>query len=129
MKLDSEARYAKTHEWSRWEDDDIVVGITDYAQDALSDIVYVELPEIGDSFERGEDFGVVESVKAASEVNAPVDGKVVAINEQLEDAPEMVNEDPYGKGWFIRIAPDDPEQFDDLLDSGEYEALVAEEED
>lgn len=129
MKLDSEARYAKTHEWARWEDDDIVVGITHYAQDALSDIVYVELPEIGDSFERGEDFGVVESVKAASEVNAPVDGKVVAINEQLEDAPEMVNEDPFGKGWFIRIAPDDPEQFDDLLDGGEYEALVAEEED
>ena len=127
MKLDSEARYAETHEWVRWEDDEVVVGITDYAQDALSDIVYVELPEVGDSFERGEDFGVVESVKAASEVYAPVDGKIVAINEQLDDEPELVNEDPYGKGWFIRIAPDDPAQFDELLDGGEYEALVAEE--
>ena len=129
MKLDSEASYAKTHEWARWEDDVIAVGITDYAQDALSDIVYVELPEIGDSFERGEDFGVVESVKAASEVYAPVDGEIVAINEKLEDAPELVNEDPYGEGWFIRIAPDDPAQFDELLDGGQYAAFVAEEED
>jgi glycine cleavage system H protein len=129
MKLDPEARYAETHEWARKDGGEIVVGITDYAQESLSDIVYVELPEVGDSLERGDEFGVVESVKAASEVYAPMSGEVSAINERLEDEPELVNEAPYGVGWFIRIKPDDPSQFDDLLDGAEYEALVAEEED
>ncbi|MGD9099997.1 MAG: glycine cleavage system protein GcvH [Anaerolineae bacterium] len=129
MKLDPEARYAETHEWARKDGDEIVVGITDYAQESLSDIVYVELPEVGDSLERGDEFGIVESVKAASEVYAPVSGEVSAINEQLEDEPELVNEAPYGAGWFIRIKPDDPTQFDDLMEGAEYEAIVAEEED
>jgi glycine cleavage system H protein len=129
MKLDPEARYAETHEWARKDGDEIVVGITDYAQESLSDIVYVELPEVGDSLERGDEFGIVESVKAASEVYAPVSGEVSAINEQLEDEPELVNEAPYGAGWFIRIKPDDPTQFDDLMEGAEYEAMVAEEED
>jgi glycine cleavage system H protein len=129
MKLDPEARYAETHEWARKDGDEIVVGISDYAQESLSDIVYVELPEVGDSLERGDEFGVVESVKAASEVYAPMSGEVSALNERLEDEPELVNEAPYGAGWFIRIKPDDPAQFDDLLDGAEYEAFVAEEQD
>ncbi len=125
MKLDPQARYAESHEWARQEEDDIVVGISDYAQESLSDIVYVELPEIGDELERGDDFGVVESVKAASDVYAPVSGEVLAINELLDGEPEMVNEDPYGKGWFIRIRPEDPSQFDELMNDDEYEEYVA----
>jgi glycine cleavage system H protein len=128
MKLDPEARYADSHEWARKDGDEIVVGITDYAQESLSDIVYVELPEVGDSFERAENFGVVESVKAASDIYAPVGGEVVAINTELEDSPELVNQDPYGTGWLIRLVPSDPSEFDDLMDGDDYEAMVAEEE-
>ena len=128
MKLDPEARYAESHEWARKDDAEIVVGITDYAQESLSDIVYVELPEVGDTLEQGDSFGVVESVKAASDVYAPVGGEVVAVNTELEDTPELVNQDPFGAGWLIRLAPSDPSQFDDLMDGDAYEALVAEEE-
>jgi glycine cleavage system H protein len=128
MKLDPKARYAKSHEWARKEGAEIVVGISDYAQESLSDIVYVELPEMGDDLAQGESFGVVESVKAASDVYMPVGGKIVAINEELEDAPEQVNQDPYGAGWIIRVAPSDPAEFDKLMDGAAYEAHVAEEE-
>jgi glycine cleavage system H protein len=128
MKLDPQALYADSHEWARKEGDEIVVGISDYAQESLSDIVYVELPEVGDTFERAESFGVVESVKAASDLYMPVGGEIVAVNTELEDAPELVNQDPYGAGWMIRVAPSDPAEFDELLDGGAYEALVAEEE-
>ncbi len=128
MILDPDARYTKTHEWARWEDDELLIGITDHAQEALSDIVYVELPAVGEHYEAGESFGVVESVKAASDVYMPVSGEVTAINEELEDSPELVNEDPYGRGWFIRIRPDNPADFDELLDGAAYEAVVAEEE-
>lgn len=128
MKLDPQALYADSHEWARKERDEIVVGISDYAQESLSDIVYVELPEVGDTFERAESFGVVESVKAASDLYMPVGGEIVAVNTELEDAPELVNQDPYGAGWMIRVAPSDPAEFDELLDGGAYEALVAEEE-
>ncbi len=128
MKLDPNARYADSHEWARQDGDEIVVGISDYAQESLSDIVYVELPEVGDTFERAESFGVVESVKAASDVYAPVGGEVVAVNTELEDAPELVNQDPYGMGWLMRLKPGDPSELDDLMDAGAYEAFVAEEE-
>jgi glycine cleavage system H protein len=128
MKLDPKARYAKSHEWARKEGAEIVVGISDYAQESLSDLVYVELPEMGDDLAQGESFGVVESVKAASDVYMPVGGKIVAINEELEDAPEQVNQDPYGAGWIIRVAPSDPAEFDKLMDGAAYEAHVAEEE-
>jgi glycine cleavage system H protein len=128
MKLDPEARYAESHEWARQDGAEIVVGISDYAQESLSDIVYVELPEVGDTLEQGDSFGVVESVKAASDVYAPVGGEVVAVNTELEDTPELVNQDPFGAGWLIRLAPSDPSQFDDLMDSDAYEAMVAEEE-
>jgi glycine cleavage system H protein len=129
MKLDQEARYAKNHEWARWDGDQIVCGISDYAQESLSDVVYVELPEEGDTFEQGDIFGVVESVKAASDVYMPMGGKIVAINEDLEDAPELVNQDPYGEGWMIRFTPSDPAEFDELMAPGEYEEFVAEEEE
>jgi glycine cleavage system H protein len=128
MKLHPEARYAKTHEWVRKDGDEIVTGITDHAQESLSDIVYVELPEVGDSLERGDTFGVVESVKAASDLYMPMGGEISAINEALEDAPELVNQDAYGAGWMIRFRPADPAEFDDLMDGAAYEAFVAEEE-
>jgi glycine cleavage system H protein len=128
MNLDPNARYASTHEWARKDADEYVVGITDYAQESLSDIVYVELPEVGDTFAQGEGFGVVESVKAASDVYMPVGGEIVAINSELEDAPELINQDPYGAGWMLRIAPSDPAEFDQLMEGSSYEAQVAEEE-
>ena len=128
MKLDPEARYAKTHEWARWDGDEIVCGITDHAQESLSDIVYVELPEVGDMLEKGDVFGVVESVKAASDLYMPMGGEITAVNEALEDAPELINQDPYGEGWMIRFKPSDPAEFDALMDPAEYEAFVAEEE-
>ena len=128
MNLDPNARYASTHEWARKDGDEFVVGITDYAQESLSDIVYVELPEVGDTLAKGEGFGVVESVKAASDVYMPVGGEIVAINTELEDAPELINQDPYGSGWMLRIAPSDPAEFDQLMEGSGYEAQVAEEE-
>jgi len=128
MKLDPEAQYAKTHEWARWDDDEIVCGISDHAQESLSDIVYVELPEVGDIFDTGEPFGVVESVKAASDICMPMTGEITAVNEALEDEPELINSDPYGEGWLIRFAPSDPAEFDGLMGGDDYEAFVAEEE-
>ena len=128
MKLDAQARYTESHEWARKDGDEIVVGLTDYAQESLSDIVYVELPEVGDRLERHEGFGVVESVKAASDVYMPVSGEILAVNTELEDAPELINTDPYGAGWLIRIAPSDPEEFNELLDGDAYAAAVAKEE-
>jgi len=124
MKFPAELRYSDHDEWVRVEGDEIVTGITDYAQDQLSDIVYVELPEVGDQFEKGEPYGVVESVKAASDVYMPASGDIVAVNSELEDTPEIVNEDPYGRGWFVRIKPIDPADLDELMDSDTYRANV-----
>ena len=128
MKLDPEARYAESHEWARWDGEEIVCGITDHAQETLSDVVYIELPMVGDTFDAADPFGIVESVKAASDVYAPVGGEIVAVNEELETAPELINQDPYGQGWMIRLEPANAEEFDDLMDADEYEAFVAEEE-
>lgn len=128
MKLDPEARYAESHEWARWDGDEIVSGITDHAQKTLSDVVYVELPEVGDVLDAEDPFGVVESVKAASDLYMPMAGEILAINEELEGAPELVNQDPYGDGWMIRFDPSEPDQYEDLMDSDEYEAFVEEEE-
>lgn len=127
MRLDPEARYARSHEWARLDGDEVVCGISDHAQEELSDVVYVELPEVGDSFEKGDTFGVVESVKAASDLYMPVGGEITAVNEALEDTPELVNQDPYGSGWMIRVRPADPAELDSLMDSGAYQAFVAEE--
>jgi glycine cleavage system H protein len=128
MKLDPEARYAESHEWARLDGEEVVCGITDHAQETLSDVVYIELPMVGDVFDAAEPYGIVESVKAASDLYAPVGGEVVAVNEELETAPEMVNQDPYGDGWTIRLDPSDPDELEDLMDADEYEAFVEEEE-
>ncbi len=128
MKIDPNVRYAENHEWARQEGEEIVCGISDHAQESLSDIVYVELPEVGDAFDQGDAFGVVESVKAASDLYMPMGGEVTAVNDELEDAPEMVNEDPYGEGWIIRFRPSDPAEFEGLMDGDDYELFVAEEE-
>jgi glycine cleavage system H protein len=116
-----ELKYVASHEWIRDEGDGTVtIGITDHAQDLLGDVVFVELPEVGDQVSAGDDTGVVESVKAASDVYAPLSGEVVAINEDLEDAPELVNSDPYGDGWFFRLRLTDPAELEDLLDAEGY---------
>jgi len=125
MKLDANARYAESHEWARKEDDLFVCGITDHAQDELSDVVYVELPEVGDSFAKGESFGVIESVKAASDLYMPLGGEIVALNAALEDSPEVVNEDPYGEGWMIKFKPSNPGEWEALLSPEDYEQSVA----
>jgi glycine cleavage system H protein len=127
MRVDPEARYTKTHEWAKQDGSEIVCGITDHAQETLSDVVYVELPEIGDVFARGDAFGVVESVKAASDLYMPMGGEILAVNENLEDSPERVNQDPYGDGWMIRFTPASADEFADLMDAQAYEAHVAEE--
>ncbi|MCH1459859.1 MAG: glycine cleavage system protein GcvH [Luminiphilus sp.] len=123
-----ELYYAKTHEWVRREEDGTVtVGITEHAQDALGDVVYVETPEVGDSIAAGDQAGVVESVKAASDIYAPLTGEVVATNEGLEDAPETVNSDAFNDGWFFKLQPQDISELDALMSAEEYEQLCDEE--
>jgi glycine cleavage system H protein len=119
--------YTKDHEWVRTKGDEATVGITDHAQNQLGDVVYVELPKVGDKFEASEPFGSVESVKAVSEIYMPVGGTVTEVNESLNDSPEQVNEDPYGDGWMIRIKIDNPAQVDALLTAVEYEDYIKEE--
>jgi len=119
--IPAELRYAATHEWARLEEDSTVtVGITDHAQGSLGDVVFVELPEIDVDIQAGTEAGVVESVKAASDIYAPVSGTVIAINEALEDSPETINEDPYGSGWFFKLRPTDTAELDELLDAEGY---------
>ncbi len=121
--------YAATHEWVSSDGDQITVGITDYAQHALGDVVFVELPELGRTLEQGEAFGAVESVKAASDVYAPVGGEVIEVNQALEDAPETVNSDPYAAGWMIKLRARDFEgERGALMDAAAYEKHAAEEE-
>lgn len=126
--IPEELRYASSHEWARMEDDGTAfIGISDHAQDALGDLVFVEPPEVGDTVAMGEECGVVESVKAASDIYAPLSGEVVAINEALEDSPELVNQDPYGDGWLFQIKPANPAEWDELLSADDYAtALEAE---
>jgi glycine cleavage system H protein len=128
MKLDAKAKYQNSHEWARQEGDLIVCGISDFAQDSLSDVVYVELPEVGATLEKGDIFGVVESVKAASDLYIPMSGKIIEVNDKLEDEPELVNKDPFGAGWMIKFKASDPGQWDDLLSGADYEKVAAEEE-
>ena len=120
MEFDPTCRYLETHEWIRVEGGEAVIGISDYAQSELNDVVYVELPEVGDVLDRGEEFGSVESVKAASELYMPASGEVIAINERLEDEPELVNEEPFGAGWMVRIRLANPDELEDLLDVEAY---------
>ena len=126
MKFDPDCKYNEEHEWIRIEGEEGVVGISDYAQDQLSDVVYVELPEVGDTFEQGDVLAVVESVKAASDVYMPVGGEVLEVNELLEDSPELVNQDPYGEAWFVRITITDPSELEGLMDAEAYKEFVDE---
>ena len=128
-KFDAKARYAKTHEWVRMEGDVAVIGVSDYAQHLLSDVVYVELPEVGDKVSAEQAMGTVESVKAAEDVNAPIGGEVTEVNTELEDNPEWVNEDPYGKAWLVKVTPDDASEFEGLMDAASYETYVQDEEE
>ncbi|MDS0474808.1 glycine cleavage system protein GcvH [Natrinema sp. 1APR25-10V2] len=119
-------RYLESHEWALETDDGTVrVGISDFAQDELGDVVFVELPDTGDDLEQEAEFGVVESIKAVSDLYAPVGGEVVAINDDLFDAPELVNEDPFGEGWMLELEPDDPDELEDCLTADEYENQIA----
>jgi glycine cleavage system H protein len=127
MEFPEDLKYSKEHEWVLVEGNVATVGITDYAQDQLGDIVFVELPAIGDKVSKEDAFGVVESVKAVSDIYAPVSVKVLEVNDDLPDNPEMVNEDPYGDGWMIKIEMNDPDELQDLMSAAEYEAYVAEE--
>jgi glycine cleavage system H protein len=120
LTFPEDVKYTKAHEWAKLNNDIITIGLSDYAQDQLGEIVFVELPEVGDSFSRGDEFGSVESVKAVSEIYIPVSGEIVEINEELEDAPEQVNEDCYKGGWIIKIKADDLSELDDLMDKAAY---------
>lgn len=125
MKLDANARYAASHEWARREGDLIVTGITDHAQEELSDVVYVELPDVGATLNKGDNFGVIESVKAASDLYMPMGGEIVAVNQELITSPEIVNQDAYGKGWMIKYRPADAAEWDALMSGEEYESSAA----
>lgn len=127
MEFPANLRYTKEHEWARQEGNRVVVGITDYAQKELGDVVFVELPEVGTSIETMGTFGVVESVKAVSDLYAPVSGTIVEANIILEDQPELVNASPYGQGWIVVIEAVHPEEFQQLLTAAEYQAYVAQE--
>ena len=129
MNFPDDLKYTKEHEWCRVTGNRAVIGITDHAQDQLGDIVYVELPEVGDPVKKGESFGVVESTKAVSELFSPVTGKVVEVNDPLADAPETINEDPYEEGWMIQVEVSDPGELKALLDAAAYQKFIAEEQE
>lgn len=125
MKLDEKAKYAQSHEWIRKESDDVfIVGISDFAQGLMKDIVYVELPSEGTTFKKGDKACDIESVKAVEELKAPVSGDVIAVNSNLEDSAEPINDDPYGEGWFIKIKASNPAEFDELLSPEDYQKFV-----
>ena len=116
--------YTKDHEWADFKDNEVVIGITDYAQSQLGDVIFIEFPEVGVELTLGDAFGEVEAVKAVSELYAPISGTITAVNEELEDSPGIVNSDPYGDGWLIKVAPSNPGEKDELMDSLSYEEHV-----
>ncbi|MGO1421469.1 MAG: glycine cleavage system protein GcvH [Staphylococcus equorum] len=126
MAVPSEFKYSKEHEWVKIEGNTVTIGITEYAQGELGDIVFVELPEVHDEINEGETFGSVESVKTVSELYAPVTGKVVESNEELEDSPEFVNESPYDKAWMVKVELSDESQLDELLSAEQYSEMIGE---
>jgi glycine cleavage system H protein len=125
FEIPDELHYSKDDEWILLEDDSVTIGVTDFAQQQLGDIVYVELPSVGDPVVVGEAFGVIESVKAVSDLLAPISGQVVAINEDLVDQPEIINEECYGTGWIIKVKPSDADVLDSLLDADSYRKIVS----
>ncbi len=126
MEFPEDLKYTEEHEWALLEGDLVSIGITDFAQDQLGDVVFVELPEEGERVEAGKAFGVVESVKAVSDIYAPLSGEIVEVNSDLPDAPETLNNSPYEDGWLIRIKPDDPSDLDEMMDSAEYQSFIEE---
>lgn len=123
----ADLKYSESHEWVKLEaDGSVLVGITDHAQDALGDVVYIELPDVGDDMEAGEEVAVIESVKAASDVYAPISGEVLETNQALQEDPGILNRSPYDMGWFMRVRPNDPSSLEDLLDETAYRVLVEE---
>ena len=124
MNVPDDLRYSKDHEWSRLEDGRVRIGITDYAQDALGDVVFVQIPDVGTRVAQGDSFSEVESTKSVSDIYAPISGAIIEVNTELADAPQRVNEDPYGEGWLVVIEPDDASQLDQLLDADAYRALI-----
>lgn len=129
-QIPEELRYATSHEWVRMEDDgNVYVGISDHAQDSLGDLVFVEPPEVGDEISTGDECGVVESVKAASDIYAPMSGEVIAVNENLDDSPELVNQDPYGDGWIYQLKPANKAEFDELLSADDYATTLEDDDD
>ena len=126
MNVPRELRYTKTHEWVRLDGNIVTVGVTDFAQEQLSDLTYVELPDVDDEVAAADEIGVVESVKAASDVYAPVAGVIVEVNRDVQETPEIVNSDPYGAGWLFKIRASDPDDVDSLLDADQYEELLPE---
>ena len=123
LNLPGDIYYSSEHEWAAKKGDFVRIGISDYAQDQLGDIVFVELPEVGSSFEKGEEFGTLESVKAVSEIYLPIGGEIVAVNEELEDSPELLNEDPYDN-WIVEVRPTDSDELDELLSRDDYLELL-----
>jgi glycine cleavage system H protein len=119
-------KYSEEHEWARVDDDIVTVGITDYAQKELGDIVFVELPNEGETLVQSEPFGTVEAVKAVSEIFAPISGEVVKVNEELDDTPQLINQDPYGDGWLVKVRISDSNELENLMDPGEYRELIGE---
>ncbi len=119
LNLPDDLFYTKEHEWAKADGELVLVGISDYAQDQLGDIVFVEMPEVGDSFNGGDEFGTLESVKAVSELYIPISGEIVEVNEELEDTPELINQNPYG-GWIIKVKPENMEELQELLDRDSY---------
>lgn len=126
FSVQQDRKYTTSHEWALRQDDLVVVGVSDYAQHELGDVVYVDLPEPGERFAKGEVFGACESVKAVADLNLPVSGEIVEINTALVDAPETVNTDPYGAGWMVKVRPDNPAELDELMDADAYQQFTSE---
>ncbi|NMA74844.1 MAG: glycine cleavage system protein GcvH [Bacteroidales bacterium] len=124
MKFPEELKYTKEHEWVRVEDDFVYIGITDYAQDQLGDIVFIDIPTLDETLESGEVFGTIEVVKTVSDLFLPISGTIIEVNETLEEQPELVNEDPYGEGWIIKVEPADDADFDALLTASAYKEII-----
>ncbi len=124
MNMPDHLLYTEEHEWANYNNDEVTVGITDYAQSQLGDVIFVELPEVGEEISAGDTFGEIEAVKTVSELYAPISGTITAVNEDLEDSPETVNSDPYGDGWLVKISPSNPEEKDELMNFLSYEEFV-----
>jgi glycine cleavage system H protein len=120
LELPDDLRYAEDHEWAKNEGEEVRIGVSDYAQDQLGDIVFVELPEPGSTFSKGDEFGTVESVKAVAELYMPVGGEIIAVNKALEDAPELLNKSPYQEGWIVQVKPSDPSELEALMSRAAY---------